>query len=156
MRFLNRATRRSVSSRSWLRPRSRTVPFPNGFGSAPATPLGTNAPTTTNLCRSIFPTTPRFLDTLDEQADYEMLTGSLEQVQRQAEALAQDPPRPLDAFTLPSSFDPERNKTRFSPTAAATSHLGSADLPLSQPHRWLPSSTCLLDGPPLRGIETMP
>ncbi|KAL2164357.1 hypothetical protein VTH06DRAFT_3573 [Thermothelomyces fergusii] len=36
-----RATRRSVSSRSSPRPRSRTGPFPNGFGSALATPLGT-------------------------------------------------------------------------------------------------------------------
>ena len=103
-----------------------------------------------------FPATPRSPDTPDEQANHEMLTGSLQQVQRQAEALAQDPPRPLNAFTLFSSFDPERNKTRFCPTAAATSHLGSADLPLSQPHRWSLSSPCLLDEPPLRGIETMP
>lgn len=41
-----RATRRSVSSRSLQRPRSRTGPSPNGFGSAPAIPLGTNTQAT--------------------------------------------------------------------------------------------------------------
>ncbi len=58
-----------------------------------------------------FPATPRLPDTPDEQANREILTGSLQQVQRQAEALAQDPPRPL----MPSLFLPHStpNETKL-------------------------------------------
>ncbi len=98
--------------------------------------------------------TPISKHTPDDQEDNKMLTGDSQQVQRQAQALAQDPPRPLNAFVLPSSFDPQRTRTRLSPTAtAATFHLVSADRPPSQPHRWSFSSTYLPDEPPVRGTE---
>jgi len=53
----------------------------------------------------------------------------LQQVQRQAEALAQDPPRPLNALRLFPSFDPNEQTSTF-PTATTA-------LPT-----WLPANLC--------------
>ncbi|KAL2136110.1 hypothetical protein VTI74DRAFT_5333 [Chaetomium olivicolor] len=58
------------------------------------------------------------------------------QVQRQAEALAQDPPRPLNAHTLPSSFDPNEQNPGLPTAISATNQPGPAILRPVNPAEW--------------------
>lgn len=95
----NRATRLSGPSRSLLRPRSRTVPFPNGFASALVTPSGTIPDRRTWPSFLLLNDQRRRIGLITNRSNLFLLTCQ-PQIQRQAETLAQDPPRPLNALFL--------------------------------------------------------
>jgi mannitol-1-phosphate 5-dehydrogenase len=90
----------------------------------------------------------------DAQTDNMILTCRFQQVQRQAQALAQDPPRPLDALPLPSSFDPNDQTSTLPTVTAATSHLPRQHL-VSQSTAmvFFLSPARLQNESPFRGIE---
>lgn len=158
----HRATSLSAPRSSWPRPRSRTGPSLSGFASAPATPSGTILSTTsrpTLLVRC--PAAPNQRRTFDRNKagrqrtessvmemgngkclEHDMLTFTF-QVQRQEEALAQDPHRHLSAFsyTLLTSTNPP-------PSVQHPSAFGVLDRSSLRRIEQLPRQTILLTPAP--------